>query len=119
MSLPAPNATTAEEVKEILDSFYTVYYPAKLNSIEIILEKYVDNYDKLLLQLRDKYAKEFSPIYEKHLEKKRLEVADTMDATQTKVSENSQISRVDDLDQRVKEQNEHFTNARHRRLHPF
>lgn len=67
-------ATTVEEVREILESFYNVYYPQKLNSIDLILEKYSGNYDRLLIQLRDKYKKEFSPIYEVHVQKKKSRV---------------------------------------------
>ena len=68
--------TTLEEVREILESFYNVYYPQKLNSINLILEKYDGNYDRLLLQLRDKY-KEFLPIYDVHMQRKRSKTTAT------------------------------------------
>lgn len=69
--MASSNATTTEEVREILESFYGIYHPEKLGSISMILDKYVDSYDKLLEQLRDKYAAEFNPIYNVHIQKKK------------------------------------------------
>ena len=65
-------ATTTDEVKEILEGFYSIYYPSKLDTIDLILEKYKDSYDILLEQLNEKYKKDFAPIYKTYLENKKL-----------------------------------------------
>ena len=64
------SVTTSEEVREILESFYSMYHPEKLGSIDMILDKYIGNHDNLINQLRDKYSKEFSPIYNVYIQKK-------------------------------------------------
>ncbi len=54
-----PTVDRKDYVKGILTSFYSVHQPDKMNSIDVIMDKYKGSEDLLLVHLKEKYGSSF------------------------------------------------------------